>query len=256
VHTPPIRYLTNCFFACVCLLSLPTQAAENPAWTFQDGDIPINFAEAEDYRVKVDTVQPIRTSAGQLLFRVNYSYQFKGRQAIHIKGVGIVPASGKQNYLFDGQYLEFEDESGNLLVKIKLKPNKKPPEAGALDLPQESEFASFLSDTAQDQTAFVPRTLQKLNNWFPAGYIIRQEGQVTSFVTVYREVEGLPLNLQGQIAIRLSYPYDPNSNQFFFRIYTVTRQRPKKSADWLSPTPATQRVFNDFAKQLLKDFKN
>lgn len=252
-----ITYLTSCLIASAYLLGFPTRASGNPpACAFQDEGIPTNSAEGKNYRVRVDVVQPVRTSEGQLLFRLSYSYQFKQPETINIKGVGIVPASGKQKHLFAGEYLEFEDTSGKLLVKIKLKPNTKTPEGGALDLPQENEFVSFLSDTARDPMAFLPKALQKLNNWFPAGYTIRQDGPVTSLVTVFRDVDGLPANLRGQIAIRLSYPYDPNSNQFFFRVYMVTRQRPKKSTDWMSPTPDTQKVFNDFAKQLLTDFKN
>jgi hypothetical protein len=238
-------------------LGFLTNASGNPTgFTFQDKTPPINFAESVNYRVKVDIVQPFRTSGGHLLFRLSYDYEFKDRETVKIKGVGLVPASGKQKHLFDGEYLEFEDESGSLLVRIKLKPNKMSPEAGALDLPEESQFVNFLSDTAQDPIAFLPKTFQKLNNWFPSGYIVRQEGQVTSFVTVYRDVEGLPSNLRGQVAIRISYPYDSTNNQFFFRIYAITRQRPKKSADWLSPTPETQKVFDEFAKRLLKEFKN
>jgi hypothetical protein len=257
VKKHPTSYFTNCLIACSCLLVLSTHAWGNPrARASQDEDIPINFAEGKNYRVKVDIVQPIRTSDGQLLYRLSYNYQFKERPTINIKSIGMVPASGKQEHLFAGEYLEFEDASGNLLVRIRLKPNKKAPEAGALDLPSESEFVSFLSETAQDQGAFLPKALQKLNRWFPAGYTIRQDGQVTSLMTIYRDVEGLPSNLRGQIAIRLSYPYDPNSNQFFFRVYMVTRQRPKKSADWQSPSPETQKVFDNFVRQLLQEFKD
>jgi hypothetical protein len=252
-----ISYLANFLIACVCFSGLPTYALGTPiACTFQDDkDTSANVADGENYHVKVDVVQPFRTSDGRLLFRISYRYNFKDRQTIKIKGVGLVPANGNHTRLFEGQYLDFEDISGNLIVRVRLKPNKKAPESGALDLPKESEFVNFLSDTSQDPVGFLPKTFQKLNNWFPGGYVVRQEGQVTSLVTVYREVEGLPANLRGQIAIRLSYPYDPNNGKFFFRVYTVIRQRPKKSADWLSATPATQKVFDVFAKQLLNDLK-
>lgn len=249
------RHLANCVFACLCLWGLPTHGGIPTTWRIQDENIAINFAQGEDYRVKVDTVQPVRTSEGQLLFRLSYNYQFKKHRAINIKGVGTVPGSGKGKHLFAGEYLEFWDTSGRLLVKIKLKPNKPPSEGGGLDLPQENEFVNFLSDTAHDPIAFLPKALQKLNDWFPTGYTIRQKDRVTSLVTTYRDVEGLPANLRGQIAIQLSYPYDSTSNQFFFRVYVITRQRPKKSADWVSPTPETQKVFNDFAIKLVREFK-
>lgn len=247
--------LNKYLIAFVCLLGFSTHApGTSIVETLQDEDVPVNSAEGKRYRVKVDTVQPFRTSAGQLLFRLNYNYQFKDHQFIHLKGVGRMPASGKQEHFFEKEYLEFEDLSGNLLVKIKLKPNKKAPEAGALDLPQESEFVNFLSDTGQDPTAFLPKALQKLNNWFPPGYTIRQDGQVTSFVTAYRDVDGIPSHLRGQIAIKLSYPFDRNNNQFFFRVYIVKRQKPKKSSGpWES---SNERAFEDFVARLLKDLKS
>lgn len=114
------------------------------------------------------------------------------------------------------------------------------------------EFGQSLSDSTQDQAGFLPKTLRTLNNWFPSGYTIRQDGPVTSFVTVYREVEGLPSNLRGEVAVRISFPYDPNGNQCYFRVYTPQRLYPKKSDDLV---PQTRKVFDEFARRLLQDLR-
>ena len=252
----------NSFFYCSCCvaalsfcLALVLQANMCLAQSEPNKPDKANVAEGKDFRVKVDTVQPQRTVDGDLLYHLNYTYEFKGRDTVSIKGIGTLPAKGKQQHLFTQDTLEFMDSDGQLLAVVELKPNKKQPEGGALEMPKDSDFDQFLSDSTRAQTTFLSRTMQTLNKWFPSGYTIKQEGQVTSFVTGYRDVDGLPSNLRGELAVRVSFPYDPNSDQFYFRIYMLPRQYPKKSETPEAPTAETRKVFDAFGQRLLQELK-
>lgn len=243
-----------CLAACAHLSYAPA-LARGPRCQTQSEESPANSARGKDFRVDVQVVQPQRTAEGRLFYLLSYSYSFKGRRTVNIQGVGTVPATGKQRHLFTEEYLTFTDESGNVLTKVRLRPNKQPPEGGGLDLPNDSDFSQFVSDITQDQANFLPKALRTLNEWFASGYTIKQDGGVTSFVTVYREVEGLPSHLRGEIAVRMSYPFDPSGNQFYFRVYTSPRLYPKKSDDPAPQTAATLKVFEAFARRLLGDLK-
>ena len=248
-------YRACCVAACLFFVSLVSQPGAYLAQSESNKPDKVNVAEGKDFRVKVDTVQPQRTEDGDLLYLLNYSYEFKGRQTVSIKGIGELPAKGKLQHLFSEEILEFIDSDGQLLAVVQLKPNKKQPEGGALEMPKDSEFDQFLSDSTRAQTMFLPKTMQTLNKWFPSGYTIRQEGQVTSFVTGYRNVDGLPSHLRGEVAVRVSFPYDPSSDQFFFRIYLSPRQYPKKSETPEAPSADTRKVFEAFGQRLLQELK-
>jgi hypothetical protein len=240
--------LTILLLSCLVFTPFSVSATQNE---------PTNFAKGKDYEVKVEIVQPQRTAQGKLIYRLHYRYEFERQKTITVKGIGTFPAKGELEHFIEGQHLEFLDKADHLLAKVMLKPNTTPPEGGAADFPQENEFSGFQSDQTRNPMAFLPKAFQILNQSFPNGYNIQQDKQVTSLITAYRDLSSQRTdNVCLQTAIRLAYPFDPNGEQFYFRIYIVSRQHPCKSDDWEKPDSVTQEIVNEIVKKLLNDLKN
>lgn len=222
----------------------------------QTADDLINECKGRDYSVNVSTVQPINSPKGQF-FSIEYSYNFKGRKTIFIKDVGETPGKGNLKHLYQGQVLEFWSSSaGEVLCKIKLQPNKRPPEGGADDIPASSVFSTFQSSPTSigSNSDFLTKLTEVLNN-AKFTYRINNQGGVTSVISNYQRLDGLPRNLVGEIAVQISFPQQGNGNQFSFYIYQHARQKPRRSEEWGDISSESQKVLNDFIASLIQQLK-
>jgi hypothetical protein len=233
-----------------------TVSAQDIASDIQSDEPRANEAESAGYSVKVAFVQPKPTEKGRTFYAITFSYDFKGRKSINIKGLGQAPPKGQFSYLSTEDHLEFQDTVGRAVVTVPLKVTKAP-EGGSTDMPTESDFKPFfLSESRPDATGFHLRAQSVLNSLFPSGYAVRQSGGISYYMTTYRPLEGLPENLRGQVAVMISHPYDASGDRFNFRVQFVARQKPKKSGEWQYELPDdTRRMVEELVKRLTADLR-
>jgi hypothetical protein len=216
-------------------------------------DLP-NKCEGTDYSVKVVVVQPVNFS-GREFYLLEYSYEFKNRATIFIKHIGELSAKGKMKHLYEGKSLEFlVSENGKGLCKIELKPNKRPSEGGADDVPSSSVFNAYKSSPAlaRSNSEFLEKLTNLLNNSSFTYRITNQNG-ITTVISNYRRLDDLPRNLVGEIAVQVSFPQQVNGNRFSFYIYYHARQKPRRSEEWENISPENLQVVNNFINYLIQE---
>ncbi|HWW76085.1 MAG TPA: hypothetical protein VNZ44_11835 [Pyrinomonadaceae bacterium] len=174
------------------------------------------------------------TPEGKVVYDVAYAYEFKGRGAVYVKGLGTVPAKGKFSYLTSDQQLEFKESAEGLtLATVRLEETVRTMGGDSTDIPKESDFPqAFRSSTWSPPATFAESAVKILQKYFPSGYSPRQAGQLNFYVTTYRSLQVPSLNLRSQIAVIVSQPYDAVTDRFTYRVQFVARDRPKLSDTW------------------------
>lgn len=201
----------------------------------------VNHAQGADYTVTVATVLERTTAENRVVYQITYSYEFKGRSSVYVKGIGSVPPKGEFSYMTSEPLLEFrESAAGAVITVVQLEETIRTMGSDSTEFPEESRFPAFFrSGSWTPPTTFPGAASSVIQKYFPSGYNARQTGQVSYLVTTYRNLE-IPnpgsdvaiQNLRSQIAIILSQPYDSAGNRFNYHIQFVARDRPRMSSTW------------------------
>jgi hypothetical protein len=214
-----------------------------------------NKAQGSDYTVEARRVKPIPSDPAPL-FEVEFTYEFRKRSSVRLKGVGLLPAAGTYSFIVAEPTLVFEDPAGNWTVTVPLKPTTAP-EGGAPELPEPKAFPEQgLNDSSPAPDLFTAVVLTVLNRHFRAGYTINQENGQTYFRTTYADVSGMPPKRDGQIALLISFPSDAPAGAVPFRVQYLARVKPTKSDTYDNNIDAaSQKAVDAFLSTVISELK-
>jgi len=201
-----------------------------------------NQSHGRDYDVLVE--RAIKVNAGDsLVYAITASFQFKNRDSVFVKDLGLVPARSRYSYLASSRTIEFrEADSGRLIVSVPVEETVQVATATAprLDFPRESDFPSAFRTYAVSASAtklrdVVYQTLQASFQIEP-----RDDNHLTRVTTSYQSLpmRNGPRNITGQIALRVSFPFDESTGQLHYRVQQSIREGRSSSDDWRQPTTA------------------
>jgi len=181
--------------------------------------------------IKVNTVAKGNTPQGMTLYKVDYSYEFKGRDSVFIKGLGSVPAKGQFVYLTQDPKVEFLDSAGGHVIGVAytlptysfLSP---------IELPSEDAFTKVARDELWECSASFQEMAIKALNKRSLLYQSYERDQVSCLLTTYTSLKELPDFLCAQIALRLTYPYRTKDAKPLFRVQFAARERRIKEDKW------------------------
>lgn len=182
--------------------------------------------------VNVVSVVKVLTAKDTPAWAVAYEYDFPGRAAVRIAGLGTVPPKGSFRHLSNRADIEFSDAgTGAVLVKKPLAPTAvvaaKPP---LNELPREEQFPAAFRTFPWKH----PSSLQEAANTVLARYFryLPNESNDTVFLTTTfapLQAQSLPSGVLGRLALRFSFPHDP----------TFRRSQPR----FLPPLPLRRQAF-------------
>jgi hypothetical protein len=231
--------MSICFIALVYMLSAPIYGQPpNAPQTNQPSRAPqeVNAAQGDNYSVKVKSVIARSSPAdNKVVYEINYGYEFKGRDSVYVKGIGIVPAKRDGvSYLTSETELEFRESAGGaVIVSVPLQETIVTQGGGVTELPQETEFSTaFRTGVWKRPVTFHENASRVIGKYFPFGYVARNKEQVNYYVTTYRNLVIPGGTLRSQISVMVSQPYDSGANGFTYRVQFVVRDRPRMSTTW------------------------
>jgi hypothetical protein len=233
-----ISLLLACF-----VLSLLIGAAPSPSTqtTQKRDDSKTNKAQGPNYSVNVSKVLERTTAENTVVYQISYSYDFKERKSVYVKGLGTVLPKGQFSYMVPEPLLEFRESlSGPVITTVQLEETFRTQGGESTEFLDEKKFPTFFrSDIWSPPATFPLAAIKVVNKYFPSGHNSTQDGQLNKYITTFRNLQ-VPnpkndreiTNLRSQIAIILSQPYDPAQDRFTYRIQYLARDRPRMSTTW------------------------
>lgn len=189
--------------------------------------------------------------------RAQVQYDFRPLAEIEITGLGRVAPQGSVKHIWWNKKLEFFDPGRHkLLATLELVPTVQLQGAGP-ELPAENEFnvaESRYRIPVVARPADVFRAA--LNATFPLGYAMKELDGVTSYVTTYQELAGVPKNTLAELAVRLSFPSTLKLEDEF-RLGFVVRERRRKSisSKWYPPQEDSMRAAKEFLERIRQNIE-
>lgn len=222
---------------------------------------PLPSANSIGSRVKVETVTKIFTGKDTPAYLVGFSYDFGNARQIHIEGLGVVAGKGNFQYITTNQELEFRDASNDaLLERVPLREKTviaaRPP---LNEIPPEDQFSAYRSFIWEQGVPLQERANAVLGRYF--NYRTYEKDKLTHLATTYTQ---LPLSkkltdngIQAQIALLLSFPYDPATGKYSFRVQPLAKEGRLLSDDLRSTSNAEiVEAGNAFVDKIVKEMKS
>lgn len=214
---------------------------------------PDSSAQGVKAPIMVNAVAKGNTSQGMTLYKVNYSYEFKGRDTVFIKGLGLVPAKGQFVYLTEDPRVEFLDSAGGRVIGVAYTPSTYS-FLGPIELPSEDAFTKVARDELWEySTSFQEMAIKALNkrNLLYQSY---ERDQVSCLLTTYTSLKELPDFLSAQIALRLTHPYRTKDGRLLFRVQFAARERRIKEDKWRCELcDEVQKVSNKYLDEFVRE---
>lgn len=252
--------------ACIVLsIATATADARLVKSSYEDGQSVANKSTAPDHSVSVTKVIEKTTPENTIVYQISYSYEFKGRTTVHVKGIGTVPAKGAFSYMTSEPQIEVRASAdGPVLATVPLEETIRTQGSDSTEFPEESKFPTFFRSGSWTPPATFPgAAIKVIQKYFPSGYNPRQTGQVNYYVTTYRNLQvpnpnndSAIQNLRSQVAIIVSQPYDQTTNSFTYRIQFIARDRPRMSTTWRYGADrhrATEMAAQQFINELIAE---
>ncbi len=220
-----------------------------------------NVKPATPTSVKLESVTKVFIARNSPAYLVSYSYDFEKLRSVYIKGVGVVSSKGNYQYLSTAQELEFRDPTtDDVLERVPLQETAvvaaKPP---LNEVPTENQFPPGY----RSYTWELPMSLQERANTVLAkyfNYLPHENNKLTYLATTYTQ---LPINkkltdrgVQAQLALLLSFPYDPLTGRYSFRVQSTIKEG-RALSDELRPTNNAEilAAANDFTDKIIAELK-
>lgn len=229
--------------ACVVLLLLIGAAPSTSmqTTTLQRDVSKTNQAHGPNFSVNVSKVLERTTGENTVVYQISYSYDFKERKSIYVRGLGTVLPKGQFSYMVPEPLLEFRESlNGPVITTVQLEETFRTQGNESTEFPDEKQFPAFFrSDVWSPPTTFPLAAMKVINKYFPSGHNSKQNGQLNNYITTFRNLQ-VPnpnndvniRNLRSQIAIILSQPYDAAKDSFTYHVQFVARDRPRMSTTW------------------------
>jgi hypothetical protein len=217
------------------------------------------FAAQHHPAVDVTSAVKVLVARDTPALLVAYRYDFRGRQTVYIKGLGVVPARGEFEYITQEPRVHVRTApDGAVLADVPLKETvivaAKPPLNA---IPGEAEFPpGFRSDTWPSAVPLRDRLNSALRKHF--SYLPRDEDSLNYTVTTFTplQVDQMPAGTTAQVALLISFPHDVATGQYAFRVRSLVHEgRPLSDKTRPTSNPVIQRAADAFVVQLIKDIK-
>lgn len=191
--------------------------------------------------------------------RVAYRYEFRGRQTVYIKGLGVVPSRGEYEYLTREASLQVRDSpDGMVVAEVPIKETVVVAAKAPLNyVPPQRDFpAAFRSEVWGSSAPLQDRVNTVLRKYF--SYMPSDENNVSYVATTFTplQVEKLPPGATAQMALLISFPHDAAVNRYSFRVHSLVEEGRLLSDD-TRPTsnPNIQQAADRFVDQLINEIK-
>ena len=246
------RVKTSVLYLVAAMLTLTPCSAQEPASTAP----ALTDWFSESHNASITSMVKAKTADGQPIYKVSYKYDFGTAKPIYIKGIGNLSGKGQLAYLTYDPQIEFrESVSGPVLVVLKSHGT-----IGTLgvtiDLPQPRDFPQ--PPLGREGRWGSKRPLQGMatetaNKNKLHAYAYEQDG-LSYLTTSYTGLQGLPTNLIGQIALRISYPHRKGTDAGWYRVEYAARERRAKEDKWI--LPARRQEILEACTQFVDQFIN
>lgn len=244
-----------CHFLCFCMASSLVSASHAQTQPPAAGGKPATA------RAKIVSAAKVLIAKNSPAYLVSFSYDFDKLPTIYIKGFGVVSSKGTYQYISTEKELQFCDPTtGAVLERLPIEETTvvaaKPP---LNEIPGDNEFSSGI----HSYTWEVPVSLQERANAVLAKYFIyspHENNKLTYLATTYTP---LPLNKKladdgvlAELALLLSFPYDPASGKYSFHVQYLTKEG-RALSDELRQTdnPEILQAANNFVDQIVVEMK-
>jgi hypothetical protein len=196
--------------------------------------VPAQGVENVPPTVKVNRFVAAIRVGRERLYRLSFDYNFPGRTRVIVVGFGEVPAKGSLSYLTPAKTLVFQDERGQVLLKLNLKITGTP-EGAASKMPAPEDFPPEHKSYLRSGNLSAEYCNSVLNEFFESGYRPRVEQSITYYVTAYQNVPGAPQGKIARMALQISTPFPAQSTPGMssFQIQMIVQEQ-----GILSPGPA------------------
>jgi len=228
-----------------------TVVALGAAATLETGRV----ANAAAGSVQVARVAKVQRGTDAASYSIDYSYVFPGRDSVHIKNLGVVPARGSFHYISHERELQFRDTtSGEILRTVAL--DETVVAAGgtpASEIPREGEFPpEFRSFAWTSRSSFQERANLVLNKYFR--YWPRESDERIHLATTFTPLHLRNPEVLGKVALLLSFPSQAGSRGFSFQVHSLVREG-RTHSDYYLPTENTAilAAASQFVDQLVTE---
>jgi hypothetical protein len=188
-------------------------------------------ASAQQGPVNVRSVFEVPSTEG-ILYRVNFSYSFPGRQTVNISDIGTVPASGNLGYLSRKREIQVLDARSNaILHRITLANPIRLMSERSLELPAPDAFPkSALFGRWRHSGSFSSNAVTVLGRHFELGFFPYELDGRNYIRTTYQPLRPLPERLQAEVAVLLSYAKE-TKRPLDFAVRVKSRER-RSHGEW------------------------
>ena len=217
--------------------------------------------EAATPRAKIVSAAKVLIAKNRPAYLVSFSFDFDNSPSIYIKGFGVVSSKGTYQYISTEPELQFCDPTtGAVLERLPIEETTvvaaKPP---LNEIPGDNEFSQGI----HSYTWELPVSLQERANAVLAKYFIyspHENNKLTYLATTYTP---LPLNKKladdgvlAELALLLSFPYDPASGKYSFHVQYSTKEG-RALSDELRQTdnPEILQAANNFVDKIVAAMK-
>jgi hypothetical protein len=224
------------------------------------GNPSISESSADRATVKVKSCVKVFIARGDPAYSLAYDYEFPGRAFVHVNGLGTIPGKGSYRYITRERTLEFRDAStGQILRQLPLGDTvivaAKPP---LTEVPPDNQFPSayrsFVWDLPQSLKECANTVLGRYFRYYP-----HEDKDMTFLATTFTplQLRGVPTGVLGQVALLLSFPYDPVTGKYSFHVQAIVREGRTLSDDF-RPTsnPSIIRSADTFVDALIAEMKH
>ncbi len=189
------------------------------------------LAIAQQGPVDLRSVFEVPSTEG-ILYRVNFSYHFPGRESVRISDVGTVPASGSLGYLVRSREIQvFDPKTNAVLHRIALANPVRLMSDRSLELPAPDAFPkSALFGRWRHASSFSANAVAVLGRQFELGFFPYELDGQNYVRTTYQPLRPLPERLQAEVAVLLSYAKEAK-RPLEFSVRVKSRER-RSHGEW------------------------
>lgn len=213
--------------------------------------------KGDNYSVKMKRVIAYAAPDNKTVFSVKYSYSFGGRDTVHIRGVGVVPAKGEYSYLtFDKEILFKESQNGPVLATVPVTETLIPMAPLAVELPKRSDFpSSFRDGQWLGQGSFQENMSRVFDKYFRSGHDASDDNGINYWEsTFFNLTSGVPPTMRCKVAVLISHPYNSGTGGYSFRVQFRAYEKLSHD-DWGDMTDATRGAVETFITGLIEELK-
>lgn len=239
---------------CACSVTAYSRLADCGAQSSSDSSASVSAR-----KVDVKSVVKVLIAKDTPGYLIAYEYDFPERGSVYIAHLGTVPAKGSFRYVSTEKLLEFRDgPDGEILVSVPLLETvivaAKPP---LMRMPDEKQFPdASLTVNWDSRWSLQERANAVLGKYFR--YDPRNDKGTVYLRTTFTplQLKGLPDGVTAQMAVLLSFPGEPQTSKYSFRIQELIMEG-RTHSDEFRPTsnPSIIDSANLFVNNLIAEMK-